>query len=131
MNLNEVADSVFETLKESLGEAYVIRAYPFTDKPSDLKRPVIAVYPAELDCSAVSLGSAAQYGTAKVKTEIYVASKCGCAEASKTAEKAVSAVGTLFPCGISASAVKSDDRLNCLYITCIFSFDYFTENTEE
>ncbi len=128
MSFYKMSSEVFNAVKscEALKNSYVIKAFPYTDKPARLTKNVIAVMPPEIEAKAVSIGEAKQSGSLTVTVQIFAPVKAGIKSISETAENTVNAVMLLNPSGISVSPVKADERLNCLNLSCCFTFDYYS-----
>lgn len=128
MSFYKMSSEVFNAVKscEALKNSYVIKAFPYTDKPARLTKNVIAVMPPEIEAKAASVGEAKQSGSLTVTVQIFAPVKAGIKSISETAESTVNAVMLLNPSGISVSPVKADERLNCLNLSCCFTFDYYS-----
>ena len=128
MSFYKMSSEVFNAVKscEALKNSYIIKAFPYTDKPARLTKNVIAVMPPEIEAKAVSVGEAEQSGSLTVTVQIFAPVKAGIKSISETAENTVNAVMLLNPSGISVSPVKADERLNCLNLSCCFTFDYYS-----
>ena len=128
MSFYKMSSEVLSVLKscEELKGVFIIKAFPYTDKPARLTKNVIAVMPCEIETNSVSIGSAEQSGSLTVTVQIYAPVKAGIKSISETAENTVNAVMLLNPSGVSVSSVKADNRLNCLNISCSFTFNYYS-----
>ena len=81
MSFYKMSSEVLSVLKscEELKGVFIIKAFPYTDKPARLTKNVIAVMPCEIETNSVSIGSAEQSGSLTVTVQIYAPVKAGIA----------------------------------------------------
>ncbi|MCR5206859.1 MAG: hypothetical protein K6C14_00090 [Eubacterium sp.] len=133
MRIYNALDAVYGALKSeaALENAAVIRAYPDFLKPTRLEKTVIALSSGESDYIPAGIGESAQYGSVRVRAELFSPLALGGQALNSAAENTVRAVSKLYPDAIAVTPAEKSESLGCLYCRCVFTFGCLTDTETE
>lgn len=124
MNLKSKTDAFIDRLSSStqLDGFRIIRAYPYTFKPTRLKQIVIAVFAGEINAESISLGEACCYGTYEINADIFIPYELGTPEPENVATAVVTSQLSAYPVAVRVSKIERNEHISCYRINCCFRF---------
>ena len=125
MCLDNELDAFIERLKtsEALGDAKIIKAYPYVLKPTKLKNTVIAVSPSEISAQSISLGQENFFASYVIDADIYVPVELGSPKIWEYIRGILLSQMNSFPSSVSVSKVTAEDRLSCCTAKCSITYN--------
>lgn len=124
MYLNKKVKDIVSKLSsdERLRDTKVIMAYPNVNKPTQLRRVVIAVSPSSLNAQNISIGDVCIYGEYSVDIDVFVPQNLGTPCIQDVVEKIIDIIKNESLSGIKVSQIKVNNSLFCHYVNCCMTF---------
>lgn len=106
----------------ALADCDIFIAYPYLKKPTQLKRPAIAVSLSGAQWESIALGQDCYASSYAFEAAVFVAQELGIAQLQRVVEDVVTIGGAWLPASVSVSPVSVRDSIDCFYVKCTFTF---------
>lgn len=122
MLLSTKINSFVERLNacSELKSCKIIKAYPYSMKPTNLKSTVIAVSVGEIASENVEIGGEELCGKYKINAYIYSPYKMN--DFNNIISLVINSQLNAYPSAVSVSEISNSDDLECLFVNCSFTF---------
>ena len=128
MYLISPVNRVYAALRESegLGNCVIIKAFPFTKKPTRLRHTVITVSPSETRLKNTALGEERACGKFGVSIDVFTPQQEGSPAENGVADSIIKALYPLEPTEIEISEYSASDELGAFSVKlkAFFSGEY-------
>ncbi len=120
MYLSNETDAIFHLLKnnDALEDTHIIKAYPYVNKPTRLKKPVLCIAPGGFEAMPVSIGQQQYLGSYCINISVFVPHSLGSPVADKTLEAVIQSLGTTGFHRLQVSDISSVDAIDCFTAVC-------------
>lgn len=120
MYLSSETEAVFRLLKdnEALADTHIIKAYPYVNKPTRLKKPVLCVAPGGLEATHLSLGQEQYLGSYGIVISVFVPHSLGSPTADKTLDAVIQSLRSTDFHRLQVSEISSVDAIDCFTAVC-------------
>lgn len=120
---NETA-SILQLLKsnEALADTHIIKAYPYVNKPTRLKKPVLCVAPGGMEADHIAIGQKQYLGSYSIIVSVFVPHSLGSPVADKTLEAVIQSLSTTGFHRLQVSDIRTADAIDCFTATCKASY---------
>lgn len=124
MYLSAETDIIYRLLKsaDGLQNVHVVKAYPFINKPTRLKQPVVCVSPAGFDATHCALGQTHYLCSYRIRVSVYVPQHFGTPVADETMEAVVHALTMTDFRRLQVDDIQSVDAIDCFATACTVSY---------
>ena len=120
MYLSAETDAIYRLLSESeaLAGTHIIKAYPYVNKPTRLKKPVVCISPSGLEAGRCTVGQKQYLGSYSITVSVFVPHSLGSPVADKTLEAVICLLGKTGFHRLQVSDIGSMDAIDCFTADC-------------
>ena len=106
------------TAEEALAGTHIIKAYPYVNKPTRLKKPVLCIAPCGLEAERCAVGQKQYLGSYRIRISVYVPQSLGSPVVDRTLEAVIKALGATGFHRLQVSDIKTMDVIDCFTAAC-------------
>lgn len=124
MYLTNEIDALISQLNTNsyFDEIKIIKAFPYTDKPTRLNKIVVAVSPSKINAENISTGGECLYGEYSIDFDIFIPVNKGTPVDTSVIEQLICTVAVCCPKAVSVSEITANNNIFCYTAKCTFTF---------
>lgn len=115
MYLNKLIDEIAAKMKsdDNFENINIIKAYPYVDKPTILKKQVITVHPYALDLQSIAVEQQIMQGEYSVEFDIFSPFDMGSPSVCELSEKIMCFLKPYNPINIKSQGISVENTVRC------------------